>query len=342
MATDRHPEDAAPTRALPVRLLGTGAYLPAGRVLSTHLDAAHGRAPGTTQARSGVVERRWAAPEETSSAMAAAALQDALAAAGLAAEELDALILTAAVPEQPMPTTAVLTLARLGLPGGRIDAFDINATCLGFLTAVQVAAMGIAVGRWRRVGIAAVDLASRGLNHADIESSALFGDGAAAAVLGPSAGGSALLAVRFDTHPSGARLCELPAGGTRWNPNLPPPDPTDYTFRMDGLGVMKLAARTLPAFLRALLDEAGIALADIDVVVPHQASGLGLRFLKEKLGITPGTVIDLLAEQGNQVAASLPSALHASITSGRLRRGGHALLIGTAAGLTLGGAVLRY
>ncbi len=274
--------------------------------------------------------------------MAAAALTDALATAGLVPEELDALILTAAVPEQPMPTTAVLTLAQLGVPGGRIDAFDINATCLGFLTAVQVAAMGIAVGRWRRVGIAAVDLASRGLNHADIESSALFGDGAAAAVLGPSTDGSALLAVRFDTHPSGARLCELPAGGTRWNPNRPPPHPTDYTFRMDGLGVMKLAARTLPGFLRALLDEADIALADIDVVVPHQASGLGLRFLKEKLGITPGTVIDLLAEQGNQVAASLPSALHASIASGRLRRGGHALLIGTAAGLTLGGAVLRY
>ena len=171
---------------------------------------------------------------------------------------------------------------------------------------------------------------------------ALFGDGAAAAVVGPAGQGSSLLSLRLRTYPSAAQLCRIPAGGTRWNTVTPPPEASDYLFAMDGLGMMKLVARAMPAFLAETLDEAGVTLDEVAVVVPHQASALGLRFLRERLGVRPESVVDLLAERGNQVSASMSTALAAAVETGRLRRGDLALLIGTGAGLMFGAAVLRF
>ncbi|NNJ62264.1 MAG: 3-oxoacyl-ACP synthase [Dactylosporangium sp.] len=335
-------------RSYPVRVLGTGAYLPRRKVMSTALDAEHGRPPGTAQARSGVRQRHWADASETSSRMAAAAVRDALTAAGLGPADLDAVIAASVVPEQPMPTNAVLTLRELGMDsrcGDGVEGFDVNASCLGFLTAFELATLGIAAGRWDTVAVVATEIASKALNHRDVESSALFGDGAAAAILGRAPDGDAdpqVLSLRFETWSDGADLCQVAGGGTRWNVVTPPPDPRAYLFAMDGLGIMKLAAGTLPAFLSKVLAQAGTTLADIDVIVPHQVSHLGLRYLRERLGAPAEKVVDLLETHGNQVSASLPTALHAAVASGRLRRGDTALLLGSAAGLSIGAAVLRF
>lgn len=337
----------------PVRIVSVGSHTPGRRVTSTELDARYGRAPGTTLARSGVAARHWIGPDETSLSMTVGALAQALERAAWGIDQLDALIVASVVPEQPMPTTAILAAAALGATDGALQAFDVNASCLGFLTALQQACFGIAAGGWRRVAVAAADIASKGLNHDDLESSALFGDGAAAVLLearppvetcsAPNwAGGSEILALRLSSYPSASALCRIPAGGTRWNAITPPPNPTDHLFAMDGLGMMKLVAREMPGFLDGLLAEAGVGAEAIDVVVPHQASGLGLRFLRERLPVRPETVVDILAESGNQVSASMPTALAHAVETGRLRRGGVCLLIGTGAGLLFGGAVLRF
>ncbi len=358
----------------PVRIVSVGSHTPSLLVSSADLDAAHGRPAGLTFTRSGVVERHWIGPGETSLSMTVGALGQALDRAGWGVDQLDALIVASVAPEQPMPTTAILAAAELGAADGRLQAFDLNASCLGFLTALQQACFGIATRRWRRVAVAAADIASKGLNHADLESSALFGDGAAAVLLEgasadasgpagsaspdrrvdavgtpepvgphqPSQPRSEILALRLAGYPSAAGLCRIPAGGTRWNAITPPPNADDYLFAMDGLGMMKLVAREMPGFLDGLLAEAGVGPAEIDAVVPHQASGLGLRFLRERLPVRPETVIDILAEHGNQVSASMPTALAHAIDAGRLRRGQLCLLIGTGAGLLFGGAVLRY
>ncbi len=328
--------------SLPVRILSVGRHTPALRVTSAELDQRFGRAPGSTAGRSGVRERRWIGADETTVSMTTAALGRALDSAGLGIDDLDALIVTSVAPEQPMPTTAILVAARLGATDGVLEAFDVNASCLGFLTGLQQAAFGIACGRWRRVAVAAVDIASKGLNHADLESSALFGDGAAAVIVGPAEQESAILALRLRSYPSAAELCRIRAGGSRWNPVTPPLDPADYLFAMDGLGMMKLVSRELPSFLDGVLADAGVRRDRLQVVVPHQASGLGLRYLRERLGIDPHTVVDILAENGNQVSASMPTALAEAVESGRLQRGGLALLIGTGAGLVFGAAVLRF
>ena len=337
---------SGPRRAVtfPVRILGTGVHEPSVMVTSADLDERHGRPPGTTFARSGVVERRWAGPHETSSTMAASALRAASGAADLRTDDLDAVIVATVLPEQPMPTTAVLVLRELGLGGGRAEAFDLNASCLGFLSALQVATLGVAAGRWDRVGVIASELASKGLNHAHVESSALFGDGAGAVVVGRATpeDASSVLAMRFATWPEGADLCRIDAGGTRWNVVTPPPGPESYLFAMDGRGVLQHAAAEVPGFLSAFFDAAPVDRDEVDLVVPHQASGVGLRYLREKLGFPADRVVDILADHGNQVSASLPTALHAAVTSGRLVRGQTALLLGTGAGLTIGAVLLSY
>ncbi len=330
----------------PVRILGTGTYLPADRITAADLDERFGRAPGSTLARSGVEARHWAGPEETSSFMAARALGRALEAGGVAASDLDLLVATSAVPEQPMPTNAVLVLKALGLDDAGIPGFDVNASCLGFLVALEMAMLGIAAGRYRRVGIVASEVASKGLDSSDLETSSLFGDGAAAVVLeaaGDSPGVSGSIdALRCATYSRGAHLCQMVAGGSRYNVVTPPPRPEDYLFQMDGRAVFRLAAEKLPQFLAGVLAEAGCTADEIDVVIPHQASTLGLRYLRDRLGFPAAKVVDILAGRGNQVSASMPSALHEAVSDGRLRRGQRALLIGTAAGLTLGAAVVRF
>lgn len=331
-------------RAHPVRVLGTGVHAPSRRVTSAELDALHRRPAGTSAARSGVDERRWAGPEETSSLMAASALRQALDRAGVRAEDLDAVVVAGVAPEQPMPTTAVLVLRHLEVPGGRAEAFDVNASCIGFLTGLQLATLGISAGRWERVAVVASEIASKGLDHGVVESSALFGDGAAAVVLGPSEGvaSSAVLGLRFATWPDGADHCRIDAGGTRWNATTPSADPVAHLFRMDGPALLRQVVTRLPGFLAGLAQECGVGLDEVDVVVPHQASGVGLRYLKERVGVPADAVVDILATHGNQVSASVGTALHHAVTSGRLRRGDTTLLLGTGAGLSLGAVLLRY
>lgn len=332
----------------PVQILGTGSHLPARRVPSAEIDERQGRAAGVSAASSGVEVRAVAGAGDTSSSLGAAALSRALEAAGLAGGDLDLILATGAVAEQPMPTNAVLIQRALGLEDSGIPCFDVNASCLGFLAALEVATLGIAAGRYRRVGIVASEIASKGLDDSDLETGPLFGDGAGAAVLGAGEGGGStgspgsVDAVRFTTYSRGADFCGIAAGGTRFNVVTPPPSERDYLFRMDGRALLRLAMEKLPRFLAGVLAEAECTAEEIDLVVPHQASRLGLRYLRERLGFPAAKVVDILASHGNQVSASIPVALDTAVRGGRLRRGGRVLFVGTAAGLTLGAAVVRY
>jgi len=272
--------------------------------------------------------------------MAAQAVSRALDAAGMGVDDLDALIVATVVPEQPMPTTAVLTLRELGARGGRTEAFDVNSSCLGFLTGVEIAASALAVGRWETVAVVATEVASKGLDHTDVEASALFGDGAAAAVLVRDPA-SAVLGLRFGHWPEAAESSTIAAGGTRWNVRTPPPDERAYLFAMDGPALLRATMRHLPRFLAGLAEQTGFGLDEADLVVPHQASAAGLRLLG-RLGVPEERVMDILADHGNQVAASVPTALHHAVTTGRLTRGDRVVLLGSGAGLGLGAVVLRY
>ncbi|WP_236621792.1 3-oxoacyl-[acyl-carrier-protein] synthase III C-terminal domain-containing protein [Luteimonas huabeiensis] len=335
----------SPAPPLPLRILGTGCHHPAARIPSTTFDARWQRAAGATFAATGVRERGVAAADETASWMAAEAARAALGAAGLAATDLDAIVSACSVMEQPIPCQAALVQRALGLERSGIPAFDVNATCLSFLVALELAATSIACGRHRRVLVVASEVPSRGLRPDDADTAALFGDGAAAAVLGADEGGgaSALLSSRMATYAAGADLCRLRGGGTRLPPAAIGDDDRHATcFEMDGPAIYRAAARHLPRFFASLLADAGADVADLACIVPHQASGGGLDHMARTLRLPPGRVMRILDGHGNQVAASIPHALHHAIAQGRLRRGELCLLLGTGAGLSLGGAVLRY
>ncbi len=327
----------------PVRILGTGAVQPAAVVTAEDLDRRLGQPAGTCLARNGVRTRHFVSEADTASAMSAAAIEQALAVAGLGAGDLDAILFSGVLSEQPMPSTAVLIHRRLGARSDGVTCFDINASCIGFLKACEVAANGIANGQWRRVAVVAAELASKGLDWNDLDTCTLFGDGAAAAILARALpdDGSAFLAAHSALYSEGAEASVMVAGGTRFNIRTPPPSPDDYLFHMHGHRLLRLTQQHLPAFLEELLAVA----PDASLIVPHQASAVGLGFLRRWLaerGAGSPPFIDILAEKGNQVSASLPTALDCAIRSGRLQRGAAAVLVATGAGLALSGIVLRY
>lgn len=329
----------------PLRILGTGAALPTTAVTSAALDEKLLLPIGTVERKTGV-RVRYVESRRSAAALGAEAALQALAAAGLEFSQIDCLVAASGTPDQAMPSNAALIHRELAAStprGHAIPSFDIGASCLGFLAALDTVACLIETGRYRHVLIVASDIASCGLDWSRLEASGIFGDGAAAAVVGSAAGTeSALLASSIVTYPEGAHLCEIPGGGSRHHPGRVGADLSWSQFRMDGKAVFRLAAERLPAFLDDLLATAGVGWTDIALVVPHQASRHGLDYLTRRLGVPSERVVDLFAERGNQVAASLPSALDASLRDGRLRRGDKALLVGTGAGVCLGGAVLCY
>lgn len=324
------------------RLAGTGVALPRRRVASDEVDALIGRPPGWTLANFAIAERRWAGPDETSSAMGAEAARAALDDAGVAAGEIDVLVGACAVMEQPIPGTAALIQRRLGLGDSGKPAFDVNATCLSFLVALDTILAGFALGRWRRALIVSSEIASAALDFSDPEASVIFGDGAAAVVV-EADGPHAWLAHRMATYGDGADLCRLESGGTKLRPHE---DMEAFIagsrFAMDGPGVFRATAKRFPSFMAALLADAGVAPDGLETVIPHQASAAALEHLKRSIPDGHARTVDIFREAGNQIAASLPHALHRARIEGRLTPGSTSLLVGSSAGISLGGAVVRW
>ncbi len=331
--------------SLPVKLLASGAYLPERRLLAADIDRRFGKPAGWSEQYYGIASRHVAGPAETTSMMAAAAARQALVAAGMAATDLDCIVAACGVSEQAIPGTAPLVQDRLGLGASGIPAFDVNATCLSFVAALDLIGLAIAAGRYKRVLIVSSDIASAGLDWNTPEAAAIFGDGAAAAIIGRAGDGdgACILSSGFETYGEGKNACVLAAGGTRLRPR------DDYAaflagtyFRMDGRAAYKLAKQRLPAFWARLLAGAGVRGEQIATVIPHQASASGLALIPRPLGLPAEKFFKVFARVGNMIASSIPFALHTAITSGHVRRGDTIALLGTSAGMSLGGMVLRY
>ena len=303
-----------------VRVLGTGEYVPRHCVLSTELDARWNKPAGWTQRHAGIERRHYADAGETSSMMAARAAEAALQAADLTADRLDCMVSACSVMEQAIPCSAVLIQRRLGLGESGIPAFDINATCLSFLAALDMMSLAVAGGRYRRVLIVSSEIASAGLPEHDAETSMLFGDGAGAVILGDAGDGhpGRILGTHFETYGAGAELCQVRAGGTRIRPRE---DMQAFLegacFQMRGRQTYRMAAQRLPAFIARLFERAGVTLDGIDRIIPHQASAKALTHLQALLKLPAGRMVRILGERGNQMAASIPVALHHAVHRAR-------------------------
>jgi 3-oxoacyl-[acyl-carrier-protein] synthase-3 len=324
-------------------IVGWGVYRPRSVVTSEELDQRHGHAPGWTEAEFGITARHVADADETTSMMAAAAARKALDRAGWDGALPDVIIGGCGVMEQPIPSTAVLVQDRLGLGRSGVRCFDVNQTCLSFVAALDVAATGIAAGRWKRALVFASDIASAGLDPAMPKTRSIFGDGAAALAIEAAADGTrGLIGVASVTHGAHHALAQLRAGGTR----LRVTEGYDALvagsyFEMDAFSIFKAAAKALPGVIESALAEAGVARQDLACIICHQASAPGVAHVKRLFAPADELVIDLFPTQGNQIAASIPTVLAHALETGRAKPGDAILLLGTAAGISATAMVIR-
>lgn len=323
---------------------GTGVAVPEGVLTSEEVDARFGLRAGTVLRQYGV-RKRHRAQHENAASLAASACENALQRAGLEWKDIDCLVAASATMDQALPYNAAMILSALGKRVSHMASFDIGASCLSFLVGLDTVSYLIEAGRYGNVMIVSADIATFSLDWSTLGESAIFGDGAAAAIMRRSAPHepSCILSSKVETHAEGALWCHIKAGGSRYHPRRPGVafDPLTL-FHMDGPKLFRAVSRALPRFFEQLLESAALTRDQIRLVIPHQASRLALDHLSKRLHIGPEQMIDIFADFGNQVAASLPSALHHAIAGNRLRRGDPFMLIGSGAGLTIGGMVMVY
>lgn len=319
-------------------IIATGSALPPGKVESAMLDKKWGKAAGYVEQRSGIEYRFHASDSDSQAELGAAALHNALERHAIDPDSIDLLISASAIAYQALPCTAVHILKSAGLAPGTAG-FDINNSCVSFISALQVAGGLLNAGNYRRIAIVSADIASRGIDWNHEESSLIFGDGAACAIVERGNGDSRVLGSLIETYPSGSELCEIRAGGTRRNPRSGMEE-QDFLFHMQGKALFRQASSIIEGYFQRLLAQCQLTLADIATLVPHQASHLALEHMRKRLHVPNEVLVDIYRHHGNQVAASLPFALHEAMITGRVNPGKPVMLMGTAAGLTLAGMVI--
>ena len=327
---------------LPLKIIGLGRYLPPRIVQNSELERIYALSAGWVERRNGVRERRWVTTE-TASFMAAEAAREALDEAGLRPDQLSLIINASGTAEQAIPDTSALIQRQLGLGRSGIPAMSVHTTCLSFLTALDVAANFLSTGRYTTILIVSSDISSCGINPKEPESATLVGDAAAAVVVSRSGmeDASAIHHAHFKTSGDGASFTAIRGGGSARHPAKPDHNSDDDLFRMDGPAVLRMVRSFDEAFLEELYAGLSTSLRDIDLVVPHQSSKVGLLLL-QRYGWPEAKIIHTLEWLGNCVAASIPATLYQAVRSTTLQRGQKFLLVGTGAGLSIGGLVMTY
>ena len=327
---------------LPLKIIGLGRYLPERIVPNSEVEALCGLSAGWVERRNGVRERRWVT-DETSSFMSAEAAREALDKAKLKPTQLDLIINASGTGEQAIPDTGSLIQRQLGLGKSGIPAMTVHTTCLSFVAGMDVAANFLANGRYKNILIASADVSSCGINPKEPESATLVGDAAAAAVVTRSGDDeqSMIHHAHFKTYGEGAYLTAIMGGGSARHPRFANHNPEDDLFHMDGPAVLRMVREIAHEFLEELYPGLSKSIMDIDVVVPHQASKVGLMML-ERFGWPKQKIMSTLETLGNCVSASIPSTLYQAVTDGNIQRGQKILLVGTGAGLSIGGLVLTF
>ncbi|SEL69652.1 3-oxoacyl-[acyl-carrier-protein] synthase III [Sphingomonas palmae] len=320
-------------------LLGTGSALPARRVSNAELAEQVDTSDEWIVERTGIRFRHLAGPDETTATLAYDASKAALAASGLAAQDIDLIVLATATPDQTFPATATKVQALLGIDD--CVAFDVAAVCSGFLYAVQVADSMIRVGAHRRALVIGAETFSRILDWEDRTTCVLFGDGAGAIVLeaqesaddvsSPDARG--ILAAKLHADGRHNELLYVDGG--------PSTTGTVGKLRMKGREVFRHAVTNLSAVMAEALKGIDLTPDQVDWVVPHQANARILDATARKLGLPAERVIVTVDQHANTSAASVPLALDTAVRDGRIKPGHLVVLEAMGGGFTWGAAVLR-
>ncbi|MFN3652923.1 MAG: beta-ketoacyl-ACP synthase III [Armatimonadota bacterium] len=321
-------------------ILGLGSYAPERVLTNADLERMVETNDEWIVTRTGIRERRVAAPEERTSDLATRAAERALADAGLSGAEIDLVIVATVTGDAPFPAVASLVQNRIGAT--RAAAFDLGAGCSGFIYALAVGSQFVQTGLYRHVLVVGAESLSRITNWRDRSTCVLFGDGAGAVVLGPVAEGEGCLAFDLGSDGSGGPLLAVEPGGYGHELSTGSDDPLHQSIRMAGSEVFKFAVRVIEESTLRALRQAGLSVADVDCFVPHQANIRIIDAAARRLGLPESAVFSNVERYGNTSAASIPLALDEARTQGRLRAGDTLVMVGFGAGLSWASCVLKW
>ena len=318
---------------LNVKITGSGYYLPPQIETAEEVANKINKSPDWIISRTGVKERRISDIDVDQ--MAAIACKEAIG----NSSPPDLIINASGVPKQTIPDTSVFIQKELGYSG--IPSFSIHSTCLSFLTAFHTASSLIESKEYKKILIVSSDRGSIGRNFSEPESAALLGDAAAAITIEPC-NESALLYYKMETFPEGALFTQVKGGGTYRHPDNPKTLDQDHYFTMAGPNVYKMARKKVYNMISKSLSKNNLNVKDIDLVIPHQASGTAIKAYSKFGGFDESKVMNIIGDYGNCVSASIPLALCIAIKENKLQRGNLAMMIGTGAGLSVASAIIKF
>jgi len=326
------------------RIIGTGSYLPERVVSNAEVAGSLGLAPAMVTRLTGIVERRWADPSQASSDLAVEACRRAMDAAGIAPSSVEAIVLSTTSPDMAFPSTACLLQRKLGCPGG--PAFDLSASCSGFLYGLSMADAMVRSGQLTQCLVVAAEIKSRMLDPDDADTALLFGDGAGAVVVRAEQAESrpdrGILGLRIHAEGAGHDLIRIPVGGSSAPATKATFTRTGTTLRMRGGPLFRLAVRKLTRAIRDLLKEFGVTSDDVAHLVLHQANGRILSSLAAKLGLPASKICSVIERVGNTSSASVPVALDDAVRSGRIRQEDLVVLGSFGGGVTWATGLIRW
>jgi 3-oxoacyl-[acyl-carrier-protein] synthase-3 len=321
-------------------ILGTGHYVPSRVLTNQELEKTVDTTDEWIVSRTGIRERRIAAEGEHVSDMATEAGKKALQAAGLKATELDVIIVATLTPDYVWPASACLVQRKLGAL--QASAFDISAACSGFVYALSVADGMISSGAAQKILVIGAEKLSSVIDWSDRNTCVLFGDGAGAAVLGPSGPHGKILGLHLGADGNAVELLYQPGGGTVCPASEASVAQRQHFLKMNGKDVFKFAVKVMGEAAERAIQKAGLSNDQIALFIPHQANIRIIEAASKRLGLPMDKVFVNIDKYGNTSAASVGIALDEAQAQGRIKRGDKVVLVAFGAGLTWASAVIQW
>jgi 3-oxoacyl-[acyl-carrier-protein] synthase-3 len=321
-------------------ILGTGHSYPEGILTNAQLETMVETSDKWITDRTGIKQRRKAAPGEYTSQFAVRASREAIERAGLQPEDIDLLLCATVSPDQILPSTGCIIQAELG--ANNAAAMDIVAACSGFLYGLTLADTMIRTGQSKYALVVGAEVLTQYVDYTDRNTCVLFGDGAGAAVLGPVEGDRGILAARIKSDGRFEKQLYSPGGGTRRPTTAETLAAGDHFFKMKGKELFRVAVQSMTDISREVLEEAGLSATDVKLFIPHQANQRITEGVAGKLNVGSDRVYSNIAQHGNTSSASIPIALDECVEAGRISPGDLVLMASFGGGVTWGGVLVRW
>ncbi|MEJ2314754.1 MAG: ketoacyl-ACP synthase III [Nitrospirota bacterium] len=325
---------------LRARITATGSYLPE-KIISNHdLEKIVETSDEWIVERTGIKERRIAAPEQTASDMALEAARAALSAAGVRPRKIDLIIVATVTPDMPVPSTACILQDKLGAKNAA--AFDINAVCSGFVYGLSVADAYVRSGKAQKVLLVGTEVLSKFMDWEDRSTCVLFGDGAGAVVVEPTEEDRGILSTDIYSDGKLQDLITLPGGGSKYPVSAETIEKRMHYMKMKGNETFKVAVKTLEKLVVDTLKKHKLKASQLSLLIPHQANIRIINATAKRLGLPMERVYTNIEKCGNTSAASIPIALDEAVRTLRVREGDYVMLEAFGGGLTWGSALIKW